>query len=694
MKNKILITLLFAVLSFGTYAQLDRSKKPEPGPAPEINLGDFETFTLKNGLKVFVVENHKLPRVAFSLIIDRDPILEGDKAGYVGIAGQMLRNGTTHKEKAELDEAIDFIGASLSTSSSGVYAASLKKHVDKLVALMADVVLNPSFPEDEFEKIKKQTLSNLAAEKEDADAIAANVSHVLTFGKAHPYGELVTEETVKNISLQDLEEYYHTYFKPNIAYLAVVGDINRKEAKKLVKKYFGEWERGEVPAHEYAVPSPPEKTTVAIVDRPQSVQSVIEITYPVPLKPGDVNVIKSMVMNQILGGSFSSRLNMNLREEHGYTYGVTSSLSSDEYIGSFSASTSVRNEVTDSAVTELLYELREIKKSNVKDDELQNVQNYLTGSFARSLERPQTVANFALNTERYNLPADYYANYLKNIAKVKVSDVQEMATKFITPERAHIIIVGKASEISDDLKAFGEVRYYDMYGNEVSPPEVSEIPEGLTGREVLENYFKALGGKENLEEIKDVRITSTALAMGQEVKITVAKKSPGKSLMLISSQGNEMQKEIINGDRVAVFQMGTSVPMDEESTEEARITADLIPELHYKDKGISTKLTGMERIDGKDTYVLEVTLPSGKISTHYYATDTGLKIRETQTMETPQGKVALSTDLLDYREVQGIKFPHTILIPIPGMPQKLRAEVDTIELNAGLPDEMFTVDTQ
>ncbi|MGI9541769.1 MAG: M16 family metallopeptidase [Cyclobacteriaceae bacterium] len=290
---------------------LDRSKPPLPGPAPEIQLGTYESFTLENGMKVFVVENHKLPRVAFSLLLDVDPILEGDKAGYISTAGDLLSRGTTSRTKAELDEEVDFIGASLSSSAGGVFGSSLTKHQDKVLELMSDVLLNPSFPQSELDKIKKETISGLQANKEDANAIAQNVRGVLRYGKDHPYGELITEKTVANITLEDCKKYYHTYFKPNIAYMGIVGDINKAEAEVLVKKYFGEWKSGEVPKHNYLAPEAPAKTTVAMVDRPQSVQSVVNITYPIILKPGEPDVIKARVMNTILGGGFSSNWMQN-----------------------------------------------------------------------------------------------------------------------------------------------------------------------------------------------------------------------------------------------------------------------------------------------------------------------------------------------------------------------------------------------
>src|SRR5690606_16433314 len=223
--------------------------------------------------------------------------MEKENAGYVSMMGQLLRTGTTSREKAKLDADIDFLGAYLSTSSSGVYARSLKKHADKIVEIMADVVLNPSFPDSELEKLKKQTISALAANKDDANAIAADVAQVLRYGKNHPYGEITTEETVANIDLAEIKKYYNTYYRPNNAYLAVVGDINQKEAEKLVKKYFSDWKKGDVPKAEYPMPKAPEETIIALVDRPNAVQSVINVTYPVALKPGHPDVVKSNVMN-------------------------------------------------------------------------------------------------------------------------------------------------------------------------------------------------------------------------------------------------------------------------------------------------------------------------------------------------------------------------------------------------------------
>ncbi|MCB0640285.1 MAG: insulinase family protein, partial [Phaeodactylibacter sp.] len=305
-------------------AQEFRKTAPQPGPAPDIQMGDYERFSLENGLDVIVVENHKLPRVSFQVYVDAPLIDEGDAAGYLSLAGQMLTQGTNTRSKAEIDEAVDFIGASLSSSSSGLYGACLTKHKNELLGIMQEVLMQPSFPEEQFEKLKKQTLSGLAQAKEDPNAIASNVASVLRYGEGHPYGRIETEASIQKLTLDQCKSYYQDYFKPNTSYLVVVGDIKPEEAKALAKQYFGSWKKGTIKSSNFATPEKPDEARVAFVDKAGAVQSVINITYAQELDLGDPNRLKVSVMNTALGGYFRSRLNNNLREDKGYTYGAGS----------------------------------------------------------------------------------------------------------------------------------------------------------------------------------------------------------------------------------------------------------------------------------------------------------------------------------------------------------------------------------
>ncbi len=470
MKKYLIILLPALLLTAPAFSQVDRTHAPKAGPAPTVNIGEPDTFTLSNGLQVFVVEHHQLPQVTASLLLRIDPIREQDKAGYVDMAGEILRRGTTDKTKAQLDEEIDFLGGYVNTDPRGASAFSLSSNFEKTFALMADVVLHPSFPAGELDKIKKEAISGLAQAKEDPQSIMTNVSSVLLYGKDHPYGEVETEQTVAKIGLDDLRGYYETYWKPNIGYLVLVGDISKENARSLVEKYLGQWKPGPVPTHEYPAPALPPATLVALVDRPSSVQTTISIANTINLKPGDPENFPASLMDNILGGGSTSHLFLDLREKHGYTYGAYSSLSNDPLVGSFTAGAAVRNPVTDSAIVRLMTDLEDIRNRNVSDTELMRFKSALSGNFARSLENPERIAQFARNIAYYHMPPDYYRNYLRSLDAVTPDQIREAANRFIDPAHAYIILVGSASDVARQVTQYGPIHYYDVYGNEVQAP--------------------------------------------------------------------------------------------------------------------------------------------------------------------------------------------------------------------------------
>ncbi len=687
--KKIIIVVCLLLIIISVHAQVDRTKAPKPSPAREIKIGEYQSFTLKNGLQVFVVENHKLPRIQFSLQLKNDAIYEGEKEGYIEMAGTLMGTGTKTKSKAQLDEETDFIGANLSTSSSGIFASSLTKHSTKLLDLITDVLYNPAFSQDELDKLKTQTLSGLAAEKDDPSAIAGNVRRALIFGKQHPYGLFTTEKSVGVITLEDCKNYYNTFFKPNNAYLIIVGDIDLKTAKTLSEKYFAKWVAGEVKNPTYTKPKEPAKTYVALVDRPASVQSVINISYPVDLMPGTQEAIKARVTNQILGVGFSARLNQNLREKHGYTYGAGSQLNPDNVIGSFNASASVRNEVTDSSIHEFLSELKRIVNEPVSEKELALAKAEISGAFGRSLETPQTIANFALNTAKYNLPKDYYNNYLKYVDAVTLTDVQAAAKKFIRPENAHIVVVGKASEVAEKLKTFGDVKYYDIYGESFVPAKTSAIPPGLTAEKVIANYIEALGGAKKIQDLKSVKSIMNATVQGSQLIMTNSKKAPGKSVTELTVQGNLMQKSVTDGKEVVEIQMGQKTPVDAATKEKNLFEAHFVPETMLAAMNVKTTLKAIESLDGREAYVIEYQFPAGEKVMNYFDKETGLKVQTMEQVKTPQGEIGVPTKYQDYKEVNGVRFPHTILVSQG--PMNFKFQVSSLEVNAVLDDAIFKV---
>lgn len=685
----ILIAIIFSQTIL--FAQkLDRSQRPKPGPAPTIKLSDTKTFELENGLKVFVVENTKLPRVSFSLVLNIDPALEGDAAGLQNAFGELMSTGTTTRTKEQINQEIDFMGASLNTSAAGISATSLKKHAEKLVSIMADVVLNPDFKNEELEKIRTKMLSGLAAEKDNPDAIISKVQAALVFGKNHPYGEVTTEETVKNISLDKCKKFYDTYWKPNVAYLAVVGDITADEAKKLIEKYFAQWKRADVPKTTYPTPVNLNERKVAIVNKAGAVQSVINVTNYADLKPGSPDEIKVRVMNNILGGGMSSRLFMNLRETHGYTYGSYSRISSDRLASSFTAYAKVRNAVTDSSVYEIFNELNRIRNEVASKEEMEGIKNYLTGTFAMSLEDPKTIAYFAINIERYGLPKDYYANYLKRLSEVNPEDVLEMAKKYIKPENCWVIVVGNRDEIKEKLSPFaksGKVELFDNYGNPVS--DMKAAPAGVTAQTVINNYINAIGGEKNLAKIKDISIVMNATIQGMGIEMKTYQKAPNKYMMQIGMGEMIFQKMVYDGIKGRASGMQGTQDLQGEELEELQYQAVMFIETQYDKLGFKTALKGIEAVNGNEAYVIEITNPKGSKSTEYFDVKSGLKIRSVRTSESPQGPITQTTDYADYRDVKGVKFPHEI--NQTAGPQSFKMKAKTIEVNKKLKDSLFEI---
>jgi zinc protease len=676
--KKIAIGLLVTFLATGiAFAQVDRSKLPASGPAPEIKISEAETFTLANGLKVFVVKNTKLPRVSFTLVLERDPILEGDKAGLSTFIGEMMMGGTKNRTKDQLDQEIDFIGASLSASATSVSASSLKKHQGKVLDLMADVLFNPVFPQQELDKLKKQSLTGLATTKDDPNAISSRLSRAVLYGKNHPYGESQTEQTTKNITLEDVKAYYATYFKPNIAYLAIVGDMDKAEAQKVVNQYFGTWKKGVVPTFTYPMPVRAAKQAVALVDRSSSVQSVINVTQPVAMKIGDADYISSRLLNQILGGGSASRLFMNLREDKGYTYGAYSSIGADKLVATISASASVRSEVTDSAVYEFVYEINNLVKNGVTQEELDKAKAELAGSFGRSLEQPGTVANFALNTARYNLSKDYYATYLQKLNSYTVADINATAKRLIEPDKFIITTVGNGAEIKEKLAQFGEVMEYDNMGE---PAKQLVADAAMTPEKVLENYLTAVGGADKVAAVQTAKISMDANVMGTPLTIAFVYDSQnGRYGQKLSIAGNVMQKTTLANGKGSMSVQGNSIEMAPAQLAEAQLNSYLFPEAVYKQNGYTLTLDGLKDVEGKPAYKVIITAASGAKLINYYAQDSGLKIK----YENPASG---DTYYGDYQATNGVLLPMSWTIKSPQIPVPLEAKVTSLELNVPITD--------
>lgn len=675
MKNiSILLTLFFVT----GMMQAQNRPQPSPGAAPIVQIKKPQSFVLKNGLKVMIVENHKLPRVSFTLTLDNPPFAEGAKKGVDDLTSSLLGNGSQKTTKDAFNEEIDFLGANINFSSQGASASALSKYAGRVLELLAEGALYPKFTQEEFDKDKAKIIEGLKANEKSAEAISGRVVDVLAFGKNHPAGEFVTEETLKNVTLADVQSNYATYFVPENAYLVIIGDIKFKETKAAVEKLFGNWEKKTITKTEYTANPNVNQLQINLIDVPNAVQSVISLVNTVTLKMNDPDFFPAVIANQILGGDFNSYLNMNLREKHAWTYGARSEIGTGKYVTKFVATSAVRNSVTDSAVVEFIKEIKKIRTEKVDAEVLKNVKAGYIGRFVMQVQKPQAVARYALNIETEQLPADFYEKYIQTINAVTPDDIQRVANKYFLLDNTRIVIVGKASEITPGLETLKlPLYFFDKYGTPIEKPVTKkEIPAGVTAKSVLENYIKAIGGKEALKKVKSIVTVASGSVQGTTVEMISKITSDKKLSVEMKAGGMTMMKRVLGDKSGYAIQQGQRKDLSIEEFKEKKADMNPFDELPLLDKA-SITLAGIESINDTDAYAIK----DGQ-STLYYDTVNFFKIAESKTSE----RGTQTTFFNDYKEVKGIKFPHTTIMNI-GI--ELKLTTSEIKINEGVTDADF-----
>ena len=685
MKKLVLLFISILFINSSLLSQVDRSKPPVSGPPPVINLGKPKMFSLKNGLKVIIVENSKLPRAYANLDIDNYPDYEGDKKGVSSLVSSLMGNGTTNQSKDDYNEEIDYMGASLSLSAGGGYASSLKRYFPRVLEMMSDGLKNPVFTIEDFEKERNILIDGIKSSQNSVPDIASLLEGKLFFGSNHPFGEFATEQTINNISLKDVKKYYETYAKPNNAYLTIVGDVNYEEIKPLVENLFSDWKKGKLPKYTMPVVNDLEKPEINFVDMSNAVQSEISVGNIINISMSDPDYFPLRLANQIYGGS-GGKLYLNLREDKGFTYGAYSSVETSRYVGRFSSSTSVRNEVTDSSIVEIIKEIESMIDEEVTDEKLSSVKEKFVGGFIMSTEQPSTIANFARNIDKLNLPDNFYETYLENFQKVTIDDIKRVSKEYFKRDKLRIIVVGKGMDILSSLEELPyNIRYFDKKGEPVSRPDYS-TPDGLTSQKVLLDYLDAIGGKENVESLNAISMLAEAEVQGMKLQMVSIQAKPNKQVTMMMMMGNTMMKMVFDGEKGSINQQGVDSPIPEEEANKMSKTTLPTEEIGWLDDE-NVKFSSTEELDGRTLNVLEI----NKDTYVAYDSETGLKVKETQIAEMPDGsRVPQTTFFEDYKPVNGILFPHVIKSPIG--PQSLEFKIINITVNPEVSESDFSID--
>lgn len=685
---KKLIYTALAFLPIAAIGQLDRSIVPPAGPAPTINIDDSEVFKTANGITVILSENHKIPKVSFQLSLGSDPIPEGPKAGASDIMGDLVMSGTESMNKDQLDNKIDYIGARLSASSNGMFLSVMSKYRDQGLALMSDILLNANFPESEFDRVVKQFESGLKAAKSEPGQMAGNANAKMNYPSSHPYYEVMTEESLGDIKLDDVQGLFKFKYVPEGSYLVIVGDITKDQASAAVDKYFSSWTGGKAFKGAPLKSKSASGSQVSFVAKPGAVQSVINVCMPMDVAPGHPDQIGLSVLNNVFGGSgFGTRLMQNLREDKAYTYGCYARQSIDEYGSLLTISGNFRNAVTDSAITQIIYEVQKITSELAGNEELETTKAKMAGGFARSLESPQTIARFARNIEKYNLDKDYYKNYLKKLAAVSKEDILRLAKKYMSASNMNIIVVGN-EEVIDKLVQFdddGKIEKLDAFGNAKKEKKKSD----LTADQLIEKHVFAITGTTSMVEankklasIKSYErvIELTAAQLPFPMTMTEVWMTPNKEGNKMEGKGMVFQKSYFDGAKGGSSNMQTGAEeMDAEEVKAKLKSKGIIPEMNYSKTGMTYEMKGIEVIDGKDMYVLLTN--DGKDERFDYYDRTSLMKMKSVIIQTVDGESQTTEyDFGDYKSENGIMVPG--VINLSAGPMTLEGKVTSFKVNA------------
>ena len=678
---KKLLILLTSLLVFPAVGQVDRSKQPTPGPAPIIQVKEPQQYKLKNGLTVMFVENRKLPIVSASLILDNPPILEGIKAGQSQLTSSLLGKGSKKIKKDDFYDEIDFMGSNISISASSAFAQSLTRYFQRTFQMMADAAINPNLTEEEFTKERDVLIDALKSSEKDVSTAARRVERLLAYGVDHPYGEYVTAGTVNNIKLSDIQRFYDFRFRPNNAYLVIGGDIDFETVKILVKKYFAKWKPSPVASSPIPKVTNPVSTQIDFVNMPNAVQSEVVVQSTTYLAKKDADYFPVLMANSILGGGGEARLFLNLREDKGYTYGSYSSIGNSKITATrFRASASVRNEVTDSAVVEIVNEIKRIRTDLVSEIELKKAKAKYVGNFVRSLEDPEIIASFAYEIATENLDPDFYKNYLDRINAVTVEDVKRVAQKYFNVDQARVVVTGKGVDVLDNLEKvqfngnYLPINYYNKYGTSIERPQKLAVADGITAESVLKSFINNTGV--NIADINALQLVYKGEFMQMSIKVEETY-SDKEQKQVISVGGNAMMTSVVSQDSAYIKQGPNQTDLPKAIHDDLKKTLAVLPEIGLLESQEAT-LEGIVNINGSDAYEIK-TQGVGVTFTSYYDVNTGLRVRESSLINFNGQIQTNTTDYSDYSEQSGLILAGKKSFNLGGQDISLR--LDKAEIN-------------
>lgn len=697
-------TALVLAFSLLVWPCLAFAKVPPPPPAAArpVTFPNFAQKTLPNGLQVVVVEHHELPAVSLRLVIPAGKVYEpADKAGLANATANLLTKGAAGRTSQEIAEEIDFVGGFLGANAGletvGANALVTSDQLDLGLRLLADVVLRPTFPEDEIDRWRSQSLSGLQIQHEDPNYLADAALARLIFG-SHPFGQPGggTPETVKAITRDDLAAFHKRHYIPTGTLLAVVGDVKPADAFARVEKAFAGWAKGDPSPAPAAAVDRREKPEVVVIDKPEAVQTEISVGQ-VGIAYRDPDYFVAQVYNSVLGGSARSRLYNAIRKERGLSYGANSFFVEASQPGWFQAATFTKSETTAETVSVLLDVVKKLAQEPVPADELQAAKVYMTGAFPLEIETPDGIATKVLEALRYGLGKEFLETYNQKLSAVTAADVQRFAANRIKPGSFAIVLAGNASAFAEEVKkSLGEIRVIpyrevdltraDLTRPKAVAPEASAA-DRAAAQELLKQAQQAMGGRAFVEQKSQVAKGHGKLSppggMALDLPaVTVYRVLPDKERTeLTLPQGTMIQA--YDGSVGWMSMMGQTQDMTAQMASRKHFGLDVLRRIHQP--GYAFRPAGEENVRGKRCRIVEVSDAEGRATR--FSVDVESHLVRAVAFNNAGQEAHIELD--DYRAVGELQVPYQTVLSQNGQ-RVVEISLDSVEVDAAVDPGLFT----
>lgn len=667
------------------YAQSpDRSKKPEPLTAKEFIFPPYSEHVLKNGLKVFIIENHNQPVVSMQLLIPGGTSMD-TKIGTAEMVASLLTKGTKTRKALDIATTIDGVGSAIYANASTDYTmlsvSGLKKHWDVISDLFKDVLLNPSFPVDELDKLKQQEIASIQYDKSQPSTLASNIARKAVFGDGHPYAYENTEKSVMDIDIKAIKDYYAKFYLPNHSTIAVVGDVDSKKILDQLEKLFADWKKGKVP--QINLPKPePKPLGVYFIHRPASEQSTVVVTnLGLPVAHKEYEYLQ--LAANVIGSGFSGRLFRTLREKYSYTYSPWGYLTTSKFITRFACGADVKQDKTDSSIAVILEQIKLLGTEGPTNEELDRLKRYLIGQYNMSLEKANVVASIVQTADFYGKPIEEVKDYPNRLNSISNDIVEYAADNYLRNSKSYIVVVGDPS-IRSSLEKFGKVFDFNLDLEPISGADAKLEKISLSPEELIKKHRDALGA-DAIDKISSIRAVAKSQMniSGQILEGDVVQETKLPAKLFISMDMKMFKQDIwFDGVNGGVVSNGSPSDFSAEQLEKIKFEANLFNTTKLLSLGYKVDVKGKLA----NEIVVLVTSPSGKETTYYFDANSFLISKYESLEDGPEGPTPLTVKFDNWISIDGVKLPGRIE---NNSAMFIMTNEYSYELNAAIDDSRF-----